>query len=412
MPVLTEALKSWFLQLDALLQQQQCDWRLQPMQATALPFANAELNTLLLSLSLEQCDAIDQNPVLQQQYFAKFFPLLFQSMPALALFQPQGLALPFWLSTDIGGRKWQQICLFAEAVGKKDSTVLEWCAGKGHLGKVLCFSYENNVRSLEWQAELCQQGQQQANKLQLKQNFTEHNVLQGPQQQVFSGVDQLVALHACGDLHRVALQAGVAANCAELHLLPCCYHLQQAEVYQPLSALAAQSQLRLIRQELKLAVQGQHTGGERVRRLRHTEVLWRRAYQLWHNEQTGSELYQPLPSTAKHWFSGDFANFAQWAASQHQLNWPAQQDGLGYVQQAEALLLLQRRIELVQHLFRRPLELWLVLDRVLYLQEQGYQVKLQQLCEVSVTPRNLLISAYRDADEQSSSDKTTGALPR
>ncbi len=412
MPALIEELKSWFLQLDALLQQQQCYWRLQPMQATALPFADAELNALLLSLSLKQCDAIDQHPALQQQYFGKFFPLLFKSMPTLAQFQPQGLSLPFWLSTDIGGRKWQQICLFAEAVGHKGGTVLEWCAGKGHLGKVLSFAYENNVHSLEWQAQLCLQGQQQADKLHLKQKFTEHNVLQGPQHQVFSGADQLVALHACGDLHRVALQAGVASSCKELHLLPCCYHLQQGELYQPLSTMAAQSQLKLTRQELKLAVQGQHTGGDRVRRLRHTEVLWRRAYQLWHSEHTGNQLYQPLPSTAKHWFSGDFADFAQWAASQHQLHWPAQLDGLGYLQQAEALLLLQRRIELVQHLFRRPLELWLVLDRALYLAEQGYQVKLQQLCEASVTPRNLLISAYRGADEQSSSDKTTGALPR
>ncbi|WP_306519470.1 methyltransferase [Rheinheimera sp.] len=393
--MLTDDLKLWFFQLDQLLLQLQPQWRLQPMQAKALPFADAELNALLLSLSLEQCDAIDQNPVLQQHYFAGFFPLLFQLMPQLPFFQAKGLSLPFWLSTDIGGRKWQQISLFAEAVGKKDGTVLEWCAGKGHLGKVLCFAYHNEVRSLEWQAELCQQGQQQADKLQLKQNFIEHNVLQGEQQQVFSGVDQLVALHACGDLHRVALQAGVAANCAELHLLPCCYHLQQGDLYQPLSQLAAQSQLKLTKQELKLSVQGHNTGGERVRRLRHTEVLWRRAYQLWHNEQTGSELYQPLASTGKHWFSGEFAAFAKWAASQHQLHWPVQQDGLCYLQQAQALLLLQRRIELVQHLFRRPLELWLVLDRALYLVEQGYQVQLQQLCEASVTPRNLLISAYR-----------------
>lgn len=409
---MTEDLKSWFVQLDQLLQQQQCYWRLQPMRLSALPFANAELNLLLLSLSLEQCDAIDQCSALQQQYFAKFFPLLFQSMPVLAQFQPQGLNLPFWLSTDIGGRKWQQISLFAEAVGKTAGTVLEWCAGKGHLGKVLCYAYGNAVRSLEWQAQLCQQGQHSADKLQLKQHFVQHNVLQGEQQQFFAGVDQLVALHACGDLHRVALQAGVTASCPELHLLPCCYHLQQTDVYQPLSTLAAQSQLQLTRQELKLAVQGQHTGGERVRRLRHTEVLWRRAYQLWLSEQQGHKVYQPLPSTAKHWFSGEFAAFAHWAATQHQLHWPAEQDGLCYLQQAEALLLLQRRIELVQHLFRRPLELWLVLDRALYLAEQGYQVKLQQLCEASVTPRNLLISAYRGADEQSSSDKTTGALPR
>lgn len=408
----TDTLKLWFLQLDQLLEQQQGCWRLQPMQADNLPFADSSLNALLLSLSLEQCDAIDQSPALQQQYFVAFFPALFAALPELTQFVPQGLELPFWLSTDIGGRKWQQISLFAEAVGKPGSKVLEWCAGKGHLGKVLCFAYQNKVTSLEWQSELCQQGQHSADKLKLQQLFIEHNVLEAQSQPLLAGVDQLVALHACGDLHRVALTAGVAARCPELHILPCCYHLQQEEWYQPLSAVALASRLRLSRAELKLAVQGQNTAGERVRRLRHTEVLWRRAYQLWLGEQSGSPLYRPLPSTGKHWFSGAFADFAHWAAAQHQLEWPAGQDGELYLMQAEQLLLLQRRIELVQHLFRRPLELWLVLDRALYLAEQGYQVQLQQLCQASVTPRNLLLSAYGYTDEQSSSVSVAGAVPR
>ncbi|GAM69239.1 SAM-dependent methyltransferases [Vibrio sp. JCM 19236] len=39
------------------------------------------------------------------------------------------------------------------------------------------------------------------------------------------------------------------------------------------------------------------------------------------------------------------------------------------------------RLGLVQQLFQRPLELWLVLDKALYLQEQGYQVELSQFCD-------------------------------
>lgn len=387
-------LKLWFHKLEQLLLQQQPYWRLQPMQASSLPFADGDLTALLSSFSLEQCDSIDQSPALQQHYFAKFFPALFDAVPSLPLFAAKGLRLPFWLSTDIGGRKWQQISLFAEAVGQPDYKVMEWCAGKGHLGKVLCFAYHNKVISLEWQAGLCSQGQQSADKLKLEQQFINHDVLSVAPTPLLNGVDQLVALHACGDLHRVALTSGVTARCKELHVLPCCYHLQQGEMYQPLSAQAAATQLQLSRQELKLAVQGQNTAGARVRRLRHTEVLWRRAYQLWLSEQNGSAMYQPLPSTGKHWFSGAFADFAKWAAAQHQRQWPVNLDGANYLAQAEQLLLLQRRIELVQHLFRRPLELWLVLDRALYLAEQGYQVRLQQLCQASVTPRNLLLSAY------------------
>ncbi|ALP41550.1 hypothetical protein WL1483_2131 [Aeromonas schubertii] len=53
------------------------------------------------------------------------------------------------------------------------------------------------------------------------------------------------------------------------------------------------------------------------------------------------------------------------------------------------------RMELVRHLFRRPLELWLVLDRALRLEEEGYRVEIGEFCERPLTPRNILIRAVR-----------------
>jgi hypothetical protein len=66
---------------------------------------------------------------------------------------------------------------------------------------------------------------------------------------------------------------------------------------------------------------------------------------------------------------------------------------------AERALLQQRQLELLQHLFRRPLELWLVLDMALALQEAGYQYSVQQLCDDSLTPRNLLLQGWRQSQD-------------
>jgi len=52
-------------------------------------------------------------------------------------------------------------------------------------------------------------------------------------------------------------------------------------------------------------------------------------------------------------------------------------------------------LDLVRFLFRRPLEIWLALDRALFLQEQGYQVELGTFCPRHATPRNILIVAAR-----------------
>ena len=54
-----------------------------------------------------------------------------------------------------------------------------------------------------------------------------------------------------------------------------------------------------------------------------------------------------------------------------------------------------RNLEQVRNLFRRPLELWLVLDRALYLGEQGFEVRLGSFCPYPLTPRNLMLLAER-----------------
>ena len=52
-------------------------------------------------------------------------------------------------------------------------------------------------------------------------------------------------------------------------------------------------------------------------------------------------------------------------------------------------------MELPRHGLRRALELWLVLDRALYLGEHGYSVSVGTFCERRLTPRNLMIRASR-----------------
>lgn len=385
-----------FFELDNLLLRYSSLWQFQPMQADWPVELDPALTKLLQSFSLEDCARIDASPALQQQYFSVYFPQLFAVLPSL----PQecaepAQALPFWLSTDISGRKWQQITRLAASVGQPGRPVLEWCAGKGHLGKVMSFLYQAPVTSLEWQQSLCDAGQQRAAQLGLAQQFVCVDVLKQPVTPYLQSQQQLLALHACGDLHRVAAREAVAAGCQALALVPCCYHLQQATLYQPLSGVGQQSPLQLTKADLRLAVQQSCTGGERVARLSQTEMLWRQLWRVWRRQQGLG--YQPLRSVGKHWFSGDLTDFLAFAGAEHQLAPPDVGRVPVLLQQAEQALLQQRQLELVQHLFRRPLELWLVADLALYLQQQGYQVQLSELCAASLTPRNLLLQAVKTA---------------
>lgn len=391
-----------FKQYTDTLQKYRPFWQILPFACVDLPWQGTAVQQLLQQLTEPQLAALEQDPVAQQQLLQPYFPELFQlpgtekvSTKIAAAPLP---ALPFWLENGVGGRKLQQISALCQHWPQQPLPVLEWCAGKGHLGRVLAHRFAQPVVSVEWQPSLCEQGTQLAEQFQLSQQFICADVLQHPLNGILQPQQQVVALHACGQLHISLLQQVVATGCQQLQLVPCCYHLISADCYQPLSAIAQQADLFLTKEDLKLVVQGQVTGGERTERLRHTEVLWRLAYDELRKQLTGKQAYQPLVSVAKHWFSGHFSAFAQWAAMQHGLMLPTKIDCEEYLQRARMRLELVKKIQLVRNLFRRPLELWLALDKAVFLQQHGYSVSLTEFCEYRLTPRNLLLQASKTVD--------------
>lgn len=392
---MTAELSQQFICLTQLLAQCQQYWQLLPFQQQVLPWAGQAWHAQLAALTptgLDQAEQSSQLPSWLAPHFAALLQLASPLEPAPAAELPR---LPFWLETGISGRKLAQIDALCQQWLPATLPVLEWCAGKGHLGRILAQRFGQPVTSVEWQPQLCAEGAALAEQHQLAQQFICADVLREPLTGVLKPAQHLVALHACGDLHIRLLCQAVQHGCRQLQLVPCCYHLIAAEQYQPMSALGQQHNLALGKDDLKLVVQGQATGGARIDRLRHTEVLWRLAYDELRADISGQRPYQPLSSVAKHWFSGDFASFARWAAGQHQLQLPANVDWPAYLARAAKRQLLVRRIELVRHVFRRPLELWLALDKALYLQQHGYQVRLTQLCQPAITPRNILLSASK-----------------
>ncbi|WP_445428345.1 methyltransferase [Alishewanella sp. HL-SH05] len=392
-PLQGSALSELFQQLSSVLQRYRQYWQFSPMDCLTLPFSPA-LNAQLSQLGASELAVLDQDPQQQRHYFAEYFPEL-MTLPLwlTASKTADNSPWPFWLTNGIHGRKLAQIQQFCQFIPEQALPVLEWCAGKGHLGRLFAAQSSRAVTSIEWQPSLCEAGSALASQHKIPQQFIQADVLTTAGAAAVHAEQQVLALHACGELHLQLLAVAVAKGCQQLQVAPCCYHLISSSDYQPLSKQAQADALALSRQDLKLAVQGQVTAGERVSRLRQTEVTWRLAYDEWRAQLTGQRAYQPLPSLPKQWFSGDFAAFAKMAASLQHLIAPAVTDWPSYLAAGEARYLLVQRLDIVRHLFRRPLELYLVLDRALYLQQHGYQVSVQAFCDYQLTPRNLLLQA-------------------
>lgn len=388
-----------FRRLDALLTINREFWQFMPFSSNQLVWeqSHPEFCQWLLSLDDEAITHFIEHGEALAQAIAEWIPdapELYQlsQTDAYSLHQRP---LPKGLDVGIPGRKWQQITAFNQVVPALKLPWLEWCAGKGYLGRVLAASHATPVTSLEWQQTLCEEGEAAARKLQLPIDFVHGDAFDPASEQHLCPQQHAVALHACGDLHVSLLQRVAAKQGKAVSISPCCYHLIRAKSYQPLSRIGQQSRLTLSRHDLRLPLQETVTAGQRVRRQRFVEVSFRLGFDSLQRFVRGSDEYMPVPNVQKAQLNEGFADFCRWAANKKGMTLPEGIDYPYWQQQGEKRFSLVDRMELVRQLFRRPMEMWLVYDRACYMEEFGYQVSVGTFCPKPVTPRNILIHAER-----------------
>ncbi|MDV6250698.1 methyltransferase [Vibrio sp. EA2] len=379
-------------------------WRFDPFQSSihpVLPWQEQYPNLCqwLASLSPLDIERLKAKPEEALSEISAYLPVLksLSEHTQLETVPLQGLALDRGLDSGVPGRKLEQIVAMGEAAIQSHygEEWLEWCSGKGYLGRILTTQTGQPVTSFEYQQSLCESGQLAANEHQWKMTFIQGNAFDVKTKAIFKPTQHAVALHACGDLHVRLLQYGCEAGISAMTISPCCYHLIQREKYQPLSEIAQHSTLVLSKQELRIPLQQTVTGGERVRRHRQQEMIFRLGFDLITRQVLGIEEYQPVPSLRKSQLSEGFEAFCLWAAEQKQIDISQSIEFNAFEKLAEERFWHMERMSLIQLVFQRPLEVWLALDKALYLEQHGYRARLSEFCAKSVTPRNILICAYK-----------------
>ena len=293
----------------------------------------------------------------------------------------------FW-AHGIPGRKQAQIEAFAASVARSGQPVVDWCGGKGHLGRLLALYWQVRVTTLEIDRGLCVDGEHLAGRAGVAQCFVATDVTL-PETLLQCG-GHAVALHACGHLHRALVAGAAGQGLAALDLAPCCYHLGIEREYLPLSGPL---QTPLSADDVRLAVTESVTAAPRQARQRDREMAWKLGFDAWRRLESGMDDYlnfRPVPAA---WARGSFAGFMALMCARERIAAPAAQrmemlEQRGWERQREVM-----RLSILRHAFRRPLEVWLALDLAVRLENDGYTVTLGQFCDRRLTPRNLLISA-------------------
>jgi len=395
-----EDLLARFMALDAFLIEHQALWKPRPFTHLHLPWETSypELSVWLRGRSLEDAENSHNQPCLLDA------PEPFASLAALSLELGSVGELPAHaletaghrLNVDVPGRKWQQIEAFASRLSfaAPSKHWLDWCSGKGHLGRRLLQTGQQ-LTCLEYDPALVLAGQALSQRHQSHALHVEQDVLAPGAASLLNADHTPVALHACGDLHVRLIQLASAAGCKQMAVAPCCYNRISLPAYQPVSAVGLRSDLQLSLDDLSLPMSETVTAGARVRRQRDTSMARRLAFDLLQRQLRGVDEYLPTPSLPSAWLDRSFADYCHHLAALKELSTVGPQDWSGIEAAGWQRLAEVRNLELLRGLFRRPLELWLVLDRALFLAEQGYTVRLGTFCETPLTPRNLLLLAER-----------------
>ena len=377
-----------FEQLTGLLAEWYPVWSVEPFQCLQPPWASVR-------------EPLTGNFRSDPAALASWLPVE-QMVELVDLPRMPAVTAPPWserLGRHVGGRKWRQIVAFATRVHiAPGESVVEWCSGKGHLARTLAHRHCIPVTGLESDERLCREGQALAERQGVSLHLQQQDVLAPGVMRWLHPETHVVALHACGDLHLRLLDLAAQTGCA-ISLAPCCYQRTVHERYQPVSEagreLAGRDALVLKRQDLALAVQETVTAPRHTHRQRRRAKAWRLGFDLLQRELRGLDEYLPVPRLRYGDLPTDFQGFCRWAAGAKQLalppiaDWTAREDaGWRRLEEVE-------RLEQVRHLFRRPLEVWLALDRAQRLEEAGMRVELGSFCDPAVTPRNLLLRTSR-----------------
>ena len=304
--------------------------------------------------------------------------------------------------TDLGrcipSRKWAQVRALAATVVPRvqaGQTLVDWCAGKGHLGRTLAHLTGADAVLVERRRELCDAGAKRARDEGVLLRCVAADASGDAARAELCAGRFAVALHACGALGEEFVESAIAGEVDSLALSPCCHHRIGGPSYRPASSTAAAAGLPLTRGDLKLTTTEQRHASPAIAQARVRSMVWQLGFDLAAREAAGTDPRTRTRYLHPRHLKVSFRAFCEQSARRHDLPLATPWDDEATLAMANTKVRQMRGLNLVRWIFRRPLELWLILDRALRLEEAGYNVEVGTFCARSVTARNLLLLARR-----------------
>lgn len=231
-----------------------------------------------------------------------------------------------------------------------------------------------------------------------------HQVKVSPSELKFNSLltpdSMTIGLHTCGELANAQLQASAKAGLKSIINFGCCYQLLEDTSAQNISTFAQSMKDAIFMKHfaLTLAARAHRKMDEKDFDLKMKVKLYRYSIHIMLHEVYGIKELVSLGNSSPKLYDESFGHYATEQLRRINLTPKPIEQIEKFYQDPKLQDLIWKMIAagLIRNALGRVLELYLLLDRTIFLEEQGYQVELMEFFDEATSPRNLGIVATKN----------------
>jgi hypothetical protein len=342
----------------------------------------------LKKLNLKELHQFSTHPYTSKKFSFAFCAFLekIKSLEKVTKYDVIPTKLEPSLARKLRPKKNHELSLLKTLLDRSQSkTMLDVGGGIGHLSNVFVHKKDKKAYCLDIDVSLQEVGRSKI----LKWIYENKDKIEFINEDLFNceksfSVDLICGLHSCGELSNKVIDLYLESKTSEIINFGCCYH--KIEKKQNISNEAKKKPLLLSFHALTLATRSNsiYTYEEFLKRFRIKQ--YRYTIHLYITEELRINDYK-LKACHEKDYTKSFSEYVS-IVYEKKVDLRFLEE---YIKIKEERVLELFYIDFIRDLLGRITELYILLDRKLYLQERGKQVVLRQIFDQNLSPRNIAL---------------------
>lgn len=279
-----------------------------------------------------------------------------------------------------------------------ESSTLDFGGGVGNLAHHLEKNYNMNVLVIDSNPELIDLGKKKLSKLNSSVTFKSIEITNKiPNELAYASKDLAIGLHTCGNFANNMLRTCVKNKIPTILNFGCCYSKILDDDYH-LSSLA-NKRIKFNRRALAISTLGFSQVPTELVRYRYQIIDYKYSFYHWNYRVHNILEFKPMGNSRRSLYGKTFSEFVITTLNKYypQLSKPKPDELDIFYRSQENIELLKylKSYYAIARYIGELLEAYILCDRALYLEENGYQANILEVFDPTISPRNKLISALR-----------------